>query len=417
MSAERHSGQESRDSRDDAARPDKADRPAMPSPPAAPAQRQRPESTGSHDPAAREPTESVSVTDFVTLEADQRRRPVALTILATLSVFYTVYLTRSLLFPVVLAVIFYFLFRPLVRWMSRRRVPDSAGAAVVVLSALAVAVTGVYFLFAPATAWVRGMPDTLRQAEGKFAPLLRQVQSVEQASEEVERITGEDEEVQIVEHRQPSLTTTILNTTGEVAAAVVITVVLLYLLLAFGDQFLNSVVQLRPTFRDKREVVALVRDIERGVSRYLVTVTIINICLGVAIGSVLWALGMPNPVLWGGLAGLLNFVPFIGALVGEVMVALVALVEFQSIGYALLAPLSYLVINTLEGNVITPLILGRSMSLSPLAVFLSLILWGWMWGIGGVLVAVPVLGMLKIICDRFPTLQPLSNLLGQSRVG
>ncbi|HUG89710.1 MAG TPA: AI-2E family transporter [Planctomycetaceae bacterium] len=361
-----------------------------------------------------------------------RHRPVALTILATLAVIYTVYLGRSLLFPIILSCILYFLFRPMVRWMQRRRVPALAGAAVVVSGLLVTAGTGIYVLASPATTWFEEIPDNLRQVEVKFWYVFQRIRNIERASKQVQQIAAPapaagaggsatspeveadpEPEVQVVEFRQPSLTQTVLTSTGEVSAGVVIVVVLLYLLLALGDSFLNKILQLRPTFRDKRGIVELVRNIEQGISRYLGTITVINACLGIVIGSVMGLLGLPNPLLWGVMAAALNFVPYLGALVGAIAVGVAALIQFDSVAYAALAPLSYFVINSIEGNLITPMLLGRSMSLSPVLVFLSLVVWGWMWGIGGVLIAVPVLGIAKIICEHFRSLRPLANLLGQ----
>ena len=358
------------------------------------------------------------------------RRPVATTILATLAIAYTLYFARSLLFPITLSCVLFFLLRPLVRWMQGRRVPAFVGAALVILGLLVTSAAGIYALAGPAATWMEDVPDKLEQIENKFRGVFQRLRNIEEASEEVQAIaeadadatapgetpadseTAGDEDVQVVEFKQPSLTTTILDTTGNAAAGAVIVLVLLYLLLALGDVFLNQVLHLLPRWRDKRGVVELVRDIELGISRYLGTITVINIGLGVVIGSVMWLIGLPDPLLWGVAAAALNFVPYLGAMIGAVSVGISALITFDSVAYALLAPLSYFVINSIEGHLITPMMLGRSMSLSPIVVFLSIVVWGWMWGVGGVLIAVPVLGISKIICEHFRSLRPLANLLG-----
>jgi predicted PurR-regulated permease PerM len=367
-----------------------------------------------------------------------QRRPVGVTILGTLAVVYTIYFARSLLFPVTLTCVLYFLLRPMVRWMQRRRVPAMLGAFLVVFGMLVTAGAGIYALAGPATSWVEEMPDNIRKIETKFRDVFQRIRNLERASKEVQAITDteggqsgtqdeaggpadapgaadpdDEEDVQVVEFKQPSLTTTILDSTGNVAAGAVIVVVLLLLLLALGDTFLNKILQLMPTFRDKRGIVELVRDIEQGISRYLGTITFINVGLGVVIGIVMWLLGLPNPLLWGVMAAALNYIPYIGALIGAIAVGISALIQFDSVAYAMLAPLSYFVINSIEGNLITPMLLGRSMSLNPIMVFLALIVWGWMWGIGGVLIAVPVLGITKIICEHFRSLRPLANLIEQ----
>jgi predicted PurR-regulated permease PerM len=354
------------------------------------------------------------------------RRPVALTILATLGVAYTLYFARSLLFPITLACVLYFLLRPMVRWMQRRRVPALLGAAVVVIGLLITTGTAIYALAGPATTWIEDVPDNLRQIEGKFRDVIQRLRNLERASQEVQDIadaeTGAqsagpalaepEEDVQVVEFKQPSLTTTILDSTGNALAGVVIVLVLLYLLLSLGDVFLNRILHLVPRFRDKRGIVELVRDIEQGISRYLGLITAINICLGIVIGGVMWLLGLPNPLLWGVMAAGLNYIPYLGALIGAIAVGISALITFDSVAYAMLAPLAYIVINNIEGNLITPLLLGRSMSLNPIMVFLAVVVWGWMWGIGGVLIAVPVLGIAKIVCEHFRSLRPLADLIG-----
>ena len=368
------------------------------------------------------------------------RRPVAMTILATLAVAYTLYFARSLLFPITLSCVLFFLLRPMVRWMQRRSVPALLGAALLILGLLLTSAAGIYALAVPAATWLEDVPNNLLQIEDKFRSVFEPLQNIEEASEEVQAIADadegseasdeepggsgsgdgdegeddeeDDEDVQVVEFKQPSLTTTVLDTTGNAAAGAVIVIVLLYLLLALGDVVLNRILHLLPRLRDKRGIVELVRDIEQGISRYLGTITAINICLGVVIGTVMWLIGLPDPLLWGVAAAALNFVPYLGALIGAVAVGISALITFDSVAYAMLAPLSYFIINSIEGNLITPMMLGRSMSLNPVMVFLSVVIWGWMWGIGGVLIAVPVLGIAKIICEHFRKLQPLANLLG-----
>ena len=165
-----------------------------------------------------------------------------------------------------------------------------------------------------------------------------------------------------------------------------------------------------PTLPKKKAVVALVNSVQSSLSNYLLTITWINVGVGLAIGAGMWVLGLPNPMLWGAIACLLNFVPFIGAAMGAVIVFVVALLEFD-LGYALLAPGLYAIINGLEGNVVTPMMLGQTARLSPVAVLLALTIGGWMWGVGGVLVAVPLLMGFKVTCDHIELLKPYGRLI------
>lgn len=204
----------------------------------------------------------------------------------------------------------------------------------------------------------------------------------------------------------------VMTSTGAALATIAVTLVLLYFLLASGDTYLNKIVEMVPTFRGKRDAVEVARAIEWGVSSYLFTITIINACLGVVEGFAMWLLGVPNPALWGFMAAILNYIPFLGPLIGTVVVGLVALAEFDTIGAASVVPLVYLGITTIEGNFITPAIFGRSMSLNPVMVIVSLTFWGWIWGIGGALLAVPFLAAAKIACDRLERLAPVGRFLG-----
>ncbi|MCA9022113.1 MAG: AI-2E family transporter, partial [Planctomycetaceae bacterium] len=169
--------------------------------------------------------------------------------------------------------------------------------------------------------------------------------------------------------------------------------------------------ELMPTLTDKRGLVTMIRSVEHGISQYLVTITAINIGLGIIIGTVMWLLGLPDPVLLGIMAATLNFIPFVGAFIGAAVTFLIGIVYLNTPAEAVIGPLMYIVINTLEGNVITPMILGRSMKLNPALVFICIIFWGWAWGVGGILLAVPLIGMVKISCDDFESLQPVARIL------
>jgi predicted PurR-regulated permease PerM len=156
----------------------------------------------------------------------------------------------------------------------------------------------------------------------------------------------------------------------------------------------------------------MVYDIERRVSHYLLTIALINAGLGICVGIVLTVLGMPYPYIWGIAAFLLNFLPYLGALTGVALVAALSIVTFDSFSYALLPPLAYLTLTTLEGNVVTPMLLGRRLELNTVAVFLTVVLWGWLWGVAGALVAVPFLVVFKVIADNIEGMEVIGNFLG-----
>jgi predicted PurR-regulated permease PerM len=341
-----------------------------------------------------------------------RGHAAGLVILTMLAILYALYSARAIVFPIVLAFLIAFPLRPAVRWLARRYVPAFIGAGLVVGLLLLVLFRGGQLLMEPATMWIAEAPENLRVAETKLREFRRSFESINAASQTVEEIAqgGEPEAVQ-VEIKQPSLTSLVLSTTGSLLAGAMIAVTLVYLLLAFGDGLLAAIIKLMPTYHDKTNVRQMCDRAEGTISRYLLTSTLINIALGVVIGGGLWLIGMPNPVLWGVMAALLNYVPFLGLAVGSAVVFVVALVSFDSALYALLAPAIYLTANGIEGNLITPALLGRSMQLNIIIVFLFIVIWGWMWGIGGSLIAVPLLAIVKIVCEHFERLRPVAAIL------
>jgi predicted PurR-regulated permease PerM len=166
-----------------------------------------------------------------------------------------------------------------------------------------------------------------------------------------------------------------------------------------------------PTLSDRKRAVSIAHEIESHISRYLLTVTLINTCLGLAVGTTVGLLGLRNPVMWGVVVAVLNFVPYLGALTGIICMTIGATLSFDSLSYALVFPAVYLLFSTLEGNFVTPWVMGRSLTLNPVIILLSLTFWGWMWGIAGVILAVPILAAFKIFCAHVKPMEPLAEFL------
>jgi predicted PurR-regulated permease PerM len=202
---------------------------------------------------------------------------------------------------------------------------------------------------------------------------------------------------------------------SDVAWGAVIIFVLLYFLLATGTILRENIILALPTLRDKKQALQVTSDVQHGVSDYLLTVILINLGLGVAIGVAMYVIGLPNPALWGAMAVLFNFIPYLGAIAGSLIVTIVGLVTYAMPVEALLAPAIYIAINSLEAYLITPAILSRRLTINPIAVFLSVIFWGWIWGVAGALMAVPILASIKVICDATDRLAPVSQFLSGRR--
>jgi predicted PurR-regulated permease PerM len=208
---------------------------------------------------------------------------------------------------------------------------------------------------------------------------------------------------------------TILGVSGHFVGASLIVFVLGYFLLALSDKLMRQAVESQPSFFEKRNVVQLVQNVEQGISRYLLTITVINIGLGVVTALVMWALRVPNPLLWGVMATTLNYVPHVGAFLCMVVLFFVGSVAHQSLGYGAAVAGSFAVLTSIESYLVTPLVLSRSLQLSPLTVIAAILFWGWLWGIPGGLMAAPLVTVLKVVCDQFRSLRPWASFLaGQS---
>jgi len=350
---------------------------------------------------------------------DLLRRPYdvksfALTGLFILAVFYTMYFMRAMLLPLVLALLLSYLLVPLVRGLAKVKIPPALGAAIILLAGIGGIGYGISRLSEPAAGWIEKAPYSLSQLKGKLLPLKKPMEQVAQATGEIDKLT-EPEAPQVNKPQtvvvKKSALAEVFSQGPEFVASTVVMLILLYFLLAYDGVFLNKIIKITPRLGDKKKAVSIMREIETQISRYLLTITAINICLGVAVGFTVHLLGLRNPIMWGVMVAMLNFVPYLGALTGIICITLGAVLSFDSLGHAMLIPASYLIIATLEGNFITPWVLGRSLTLNPVIILIALAFWGWMWGISGMILAVPILATFKIFCDHIEPMAPVAEFL------
>jgi predicted PurR-regulated permease PerM len=348
------------------------------------------------------------------MERQPAVRSVALTLLFVLASFYTLYFARAFFLPVVFAILLAFLFSPVVRALRRAHIPEPLGALVVVVGLLGALALGVYQLSDPVQKWVDRAPRTLSNAAAKIRKIRRPVEQVTRTAEQVEQATtgAPGARATQVVVTGPSLAQRFLAGARELITSAIETVVLLYFLLAAGDLFLQKLIKVLPAFQDKKTAVEIARQTEASVSTYLFTVALINLGEGIVVSLAMWALGMPNPPLWGVLIFFLEFVPYLGAFVFIAVLILAAVTTFDSLAHALLVPATYLAINLLQAYAITPMLLGRRLTLNPVAILVGLILWFQIWGIAGAFIAVPLLSTFKIVCDHIETLAPVGEFLG-----
>lgn len=338
----------------------------------------------------------------------------ALTALFVLAVLYTLYLTRELSLPIVLALLLAMVLTPAVRLLVRLHIPRALAAALVALSLISGLVYGVYTLSEPASLWLQKSPQILNDIERKLRPIREKVDEVDKAAQQVEKITQAPQpRTPKVQVQDNGVRQYLMSQAQQLVTSGLIMFFLLYFMLATGDRLLTRGLALFRSSEARQRARDIGARVVHRVSMYLGTMALINAAFAAATALLMYLLGMPNPVLWGVLAGVLNFLPYLGALVTVSILSIVALLTFDDLGQALLIPAAFLVLNSIEGDMLTPWLLGRRLSLNPLVVFLGLVFWGWLWGAVGAFLAVPIMVTIKEVCDNIERLEPVGRMLGR----
>ncbi|MDX8532057.1 AI-2E family transporter [Mesorhizobium sp. VK25A] len=323
------------------------------------------------------------------------------------------YFARAFFMPVVLAFLLALTLTPIVRFLRKRGIPEVASATLLVLLSIFIFVAAGYLLSGPVIDLINNSYSIGQQLTERLAPFRRPLERVMDLAHQLEALTETSQEpgVQKVAIAPSGILSTAASNILEAGTSITIVFVLSLFLLASGTLFYEKIVQSFASMTRKKRALRVVYDVEREISHYLLTVSIINAGLGTVIGLGLWGLGMPNPLVWGVTAALLNFLPYVGALMTIVLVAIMALISFDTIAYALLAPAFVLLCDVVEGQFVTPTVVGRRLEINAVAIFIAIAFWSWLWGFVGALMAVPLLVVIKVFCDHFESLSPVGNFL------
>jgi predicted PurR-regulated permease PerM len=314
--------------------------------------------------------------------------------------------------PIVLAFMLALTFAPVRRAADRIGIPSGITAALIVVSLFVLIIGLIIALSTPVRNYMNDAPQLLQEAQDKLSAISSTMETVAEAGEEIEEATnGAGQEATAVVIQEPSAITKLATTAPSFMAQMMLVLVLLFFILASGDMFYEKTVHSIGKFKDKRRAVQIFRDIEAKLSRYFFTITIINAGLGVAIGTAMWLLGMPNPLLFGVIAFVFNFIPYVGAITGVLISFGVGLLTFDTVWQAALAAFTYFFLTSFEGQFVTPYAVGRRLKLNTVVVFIAVAFWGWLWSVIGMVVAMPLLIALKVFSEHVTPLHGLGDFL------
>ena len=322
-------------------------------------------------------------------------------------------LASDFLMPVILAFLLMLVFTPLRRSLNRLGVPSPI-CAVLVIAVLSAGIgIGIMMLSDPISDYAARAPQIGREIQAKLRSLSAPVAEIAEAGKQIDELANvtSEPEAPKIEVAEAGMSSKLASMAPVIGAQAAFVLVLLFFLIASGDMFYEKLVHVMPTLTDKRLALRIVFDIERRLARYLSTITLINALLGVCVGLAMWMYDMPTPELFGLLAFVLNFVPYIGAVIGIALSTLIALISFPDPWASLLVGGTYLALTSIEGQLVTPYFVGRVLQLNTVIVFLAIALWAWLWSVVGMIIAVPMLVVVRVFAEHVDALEPLGDFL------
>lgn len=324
--------------------------------------------------------------------------------------FFTVlYVAAEIIWPFVLAFVLSLLLKPADRFLERLRVPRLLSALILVLAVLTVVVGLGTAISGPATTWAVKLPDATPKLVERLRFFEVPITALQTFWSQVQQFAGWSADANSA--MGPALLSKLFDGMRSFASGFFTTLLFLFFILMAGDIFLQRLVEIMPRFSSKRQVVDIAQQIESDITAYLMTITLMNATVGIATGAVMWITGVGDPLLWGTIAFLLNFVQILGPLVGLMVFLLAGALAGDTLWLTLVPAGLYLVIHLIEGETVTPMLLAKRFTLNPVLVIASLVFWFWLWGIPGAILSVPMLAVTKIVCDRVRPLAAFGHFL------
>jgi predicted PurR-regulated permease PerM len=332
--------------------------------------------------------------------------------LFVLALLATAYVASEIVLPLVFALVLKLLLQPASRLLERLHVPRILAALLLILALFGTIVGLGTAISGPAATWAAKLPEGIPRLQERLSFMREPINTLQRFLQQVEDFGGTGQSPSAATSAGgPTLLTKLFTGTRSFASGFFTTVLFLFFLLLSGDIFLQRLVEIMPRFSSKRQVVEISQQIESDISAYLVTITIMNAAVGIAMALAMWLTGVGDPILWGTVAFLLNYVPILGTALGVLIFLLAGLLTIDTLWQALLPAALYLGFHLIEGEALTPLLLARRFTLNPVLVVISLVFWFWMWGIPGAILSMPMLAVAKIICDRVRPLAALGHFL------
>lgn len=361
--------------------------------------------------------ESEVIADEGAERAPRPRSSKAAIVIAVLMIAIVLWATQEIVLPILLALFFALIGNPIIRLLRRVHVPRALSAIVVVFGGIVLAVALAGQVAQPAVEWARTLPQQMTKVTPKLRALVKPMQEANRVAESLTKATttpGAPKQVQVIASDGSDPVTRVARFAPHLVAQLLAVVLLTLFFMIFGETLQKRAVQLVPSSRKKRITLEILEAIGQEVSRYVLTISLINIALGLAIAGCLYSfagIDLQSALLWGTMAMLLNYAPIVGPLIGVAVMLVMGIVTEPDLAHALIPGAIYLGLHTLEGQIITPVVLGKRMAISPLLLMIALMVFGWAWGIVGLLLAVPLLVCLKIVLAKLDGMEGWARLM------